>query len=33
MPTKGAFNYIHIDIDAKGGLAKMIENTKKFGLH
>lgn len=33
MPTKGTFSYIHIDIDAKGGLAKMIENTKKFGQH
>jgi hypothetical protein len=30
MPNKGKFNFIHVDIDGKGGFAKMIENKKSF---
>jgi hypothetical protein len=30
MPNKGKFNFVHVDIDGKGGFAKMIENKKSF---
>lgn len=33
MPTKGTFQYIHIDVDGKGGIAKLIEDNKKFGAN
>lgn len=33
MPSKGTFQYVHIDVDAKGGLAKIIEEKKKYGQH
>jgi hypothetical protein len=31
MPTKGSFEFIHVDFDGKGGVAKIIEDSKKFG--
>ena len=33
MPNKGHFNYVHVDIDGKGGFAKVIEDVKKFGRY
>jgi hypothetical protein len=33
MPNKGQFNYVHVDIDGKGGFAKVIEDVKKFGRY
>ncbi len=31
MPIKGSFEFIHVDFDGKGGVAKIIEDSKKFG--
>jgi len=30
LPNKGKFNFVHVDVDGKGGFAKMIENKKSF---
>jgi hypothetical protein len=30
MPTKGTFKFIHIDVDGKGGVAKIIDDEKSF---
>jgi len=30
MPMKGTFKFIHIDVDGKGGIAKIIDDEKSF---
>ena len=33
MPRKGNFSYVHVDFDGLGGIAKVIEDVKKFGRY
>jgi hypothetical protein len=33
FPRKGKFSLTHVDIDGKGGFAKLIEDPKRFGSY
>lgn len=30
LPNKGTFRFIHVDVNGKGGVAKIIDNEKSF---
>ena len=33
IPTRGQFNFVHTDLDGKGGFAQIIEDFESFGAY